>query len=51
MADFDTTLMKEIFDIPQRKGKSNVKHHCQADDFGTGFKVLKGTRSGHGLML
>ncbi len=33
MADVDPAFVKEIFDIPQRKRKSNVEHHRQADDF------------------
>ena len=41
MADFDTTLMKEIFDIPQRKGKTNVEHHSEADDLGASFEILE----------
>jgi hypothetical protein len=41
VADFDATLMKEIFDIPQRKWKTNVEHHGQADDLGAGFEVLE----------
>jgi hypothetical protein len=43
MADFNPALMKQIFHIPERKRKPNVKHHCQADDFGAGFEVPEWT--------
>ena len=51
VTDIDTTLVKEIFDIPQRKWKPDVQHHRQADDLGTGFEVLEGGRFGHSQML
>jgi hypothetical protein len=51
MADFDATLMKEIFDIPQRKWKTNVEHHGQADDLGAGFEVLESVAFCHPVML
>ncbi len=41
MADIDPALVKEIFDIPQRKWKPDVQHHRQADDLWTGFEILK----------
>ncbi len=42
MADIDPALMQKIFDIPQRKWKSDVQHYRKADDLGTGFEVLEG---------
>ncbi len=51
MADIDPSLTKEIFDIPQRKWKPDVQHHCQADDLGTGFEVIEGGRFGHSPTL
>ncbi len=47
MADVDTTLVKEIFDIPQRKWKPDVQHHRKTDDLRTGLEVLEWGRSGH----
>jgi hypothetical protein len=41
MADFDTTLVQKVFDVAERKRKSNIKHHIQADDLRVGFKVAK----------
>ena len=41
VTDVDAALVQEIFDIPQRKEKSNVKHHCQTDDFRAGLEVLE----------
>jgi hypothetical protein len=31
MADIDTPLKQEIFDLPQRQRIANVHHHCEAD--------------------
>jgi hypothetical protein len=41
MADFDTTLVQQVFDVAKRKRKSNIKHRNQADDLRAGFKVAK----------
>ncbi len=41
MTDIDTSLVKEIFDIPQRKWKSDVQYHGYTDDLGTGFEVME----------
>ncbi len=51
MAHVDASLVQQIFDIPKRERESDVQHHGQADDLGTGFKVLKRGRSGHGQKL
>ncbi len=51
VADIDPAFVQQIFDIPQRKRKSDIKHHGQADDLGTGFEVLEGGRFGHGQKL
>lgn len=47
VADIDTELVQRIFDISQRKWKTNVQHHRKADDLGTGFELLERRRSGH----
>ena len=41
MADIDTAFVEQIFDISKRKRKPDVKHHCKANDLGTGFEVAK----------
>jgi hypothetical protein len=41
MAHIDPTLMQHVFDIAQSKRKSNIHHHRQADDFGTGFEITE----------
>ncbi len=51
MTDVDPPLMKEIFDITQRKWKPDVQHHRQADDLGTGLEELEGGRFGHSQTL
>jgi len=33
MTDFDPAFVQQVFNIPQRKRKSNVKQHGQVDDF------------------
>jgi hypothetical protein len=37
--------MQEILDVPQREGKSNVQHHCEADDLGGCLEIAEG--AGH----
>ena len=34
VANIDPALVKQVLDIPQRKRKSNVQHHCELDDLG-----------------
>jgi hypothetical protein len=41
VADIDAALMQKIFDIPQRKRKSDVQHHCEADNLGAAVKILE----------
>ena len=41
VADIDTALVQQVFHIPQRQKKSDVQHHCQADDFGAALKALE----------
>ncbi len=40
MAHIDPRLVQQVFDIPQRKWKSDVQHHSKANDLGTGLEVL-----------
>ena len=54
MTNVDTSLVEQIFYIPQGKWKSDVHHHRQLDDFGRprikpGAGVLK-NRNGFLLM-
>jgi len=39
VANVDAPLMKKVFDISQRKRKSDIHHHGQADDLRWGFKI------------
>ena len=41
MADFDTALMPQIFNVAERKRESNVYHDCQADKLKADFKVVE----------
>jgi hypothetical protein len=41
MADVDAALMKQVFDVAEREWETNVQHHRQANDIGTGFEVAK----------
>jgi hypothetical protein len=34
VADFDPTLMEEIFDVPERQREANIEHHGEPDDLG-----------------
>jgi len=42
MADVDTTLVEEIFYIAQRKRKSDIHHHGEADNLGRCLEVAEG---------
>lgn len=41
MADINTTFVQQISGISQRQWKTNVLHHCQANDLGTCFEALE----------
>ena len=51
MTDFDPAFVQQVFDIPERKRKTNVEHHSEADDLGAGFKVAKGRAFCHSRRL
>lgn len=34
MANINSSLMEQVFDVPQQERKSNVHHHRQLDNFG-----------------
>ena len=42
MADIDTSLMEQIFNVSQRKWEANVHHHRKADDLRRCFEIAKG---------
>jgi len=50
MADVNSTLMKEVFYIAQRKRKSDVHHDRKLDDLGRRFEIAKWI-SGHEAIL
>ena len=33
-ADIDPSFMKQVLNLPQRQRKSDIHHHCQADNLG-----------------
>ena len=41
VADVDTTLVEQVFDVSKRKRKPNVRHHSKANDLRTGHEVAK----------
>jgi hypothetical protein len=41
MADVDSSLMEQVFDIPQGQRKSNIQHHRELDNFGRGLEVAE----------
>lgn len=47
VADIDTALVEEIFDIPERQWEADVKHHRKADDFRAAVKAFERVRFGH----
>jgi hypothetical protein len=42
VTDVDAAFVQKILDIPERNRKSNVRHHCQADDISARREVAKG---------
>ena len=51
MADVDATFMQQILNVAERKWKSNIHHHRQADDFWAGLEVPKWGAICHPLTL
>ena len=51
VADLDTTLVKQVFDVAQRQRKPNVEHHRKPDDFWAGFEIAEGGTPGHHAKL
>jgi hypothetical protein len=51
VADIYSAFMQQIFHFPKRKRETDVLHHSQADDLGTGLKVLERDRFGHSRTL
>jgi hypothetical protein len=47
IADVDAPLVKKVFDVPQRKRKSDIHHDGKKDDLGAGTKVPEGASFGH----
>ena len=39
MADIDPTFMEQILDLSQRKRKTDIHHHRQADDLGRHLEI------------
>jgi len=42
-----STLMKQVFYVPQLEWKSHIQHHRKLDYFRAGFEIAKGYRIGH----
>lgn len=51
MANIDASFMKKVFDISQRKRKSDVHHHSQADDLRWRFEIAEGVLFCHARKL
>src|SRR6056297_1629700 len=51
VADLNAALMQQVLDIPKRQRESDVHHHRQADDLGTGLEVLEWVALTHGGRL
>jgi len=44
MADIDSALMKQVFDISQRERKADIHHHRKANNFGRCLEMSEGIR-------
>jgi len=42
MTNINTAFVEQIFDLPQRKRKSDVQHYSQTDDLGRRLEISKG---------
>ena len=51
VADVDAALVQQILNVSERKEKSNVRHHRQANDLRAAVKVLEGGAFCHGSTL
>ncbi len=51
VADLDTPLMQQVFDVAQRQRKPNVEHHRKPDDRWAGFEIAEGGAFGHPAKL
>ena len=47
MAVLDRPLMQQVLDIPQRQGKRDAQHRCQAKDLRARLEILKGGAFAH----
>jgi len=47
VTDFDAAFVRQVFDIPERKQKTDLEHYGQADDLKASLRILKGRGSGH----
>ncbi len=39
VADIDSALVEQVFDLPQRQGEADIHHDRQADDLGRGLEI------------
>ena len=51
VADIDAPLVKQVFNISERKREPNIQHHRQADDLRARLEVAKGRGLGHAQTL
>lgn len=51
VANLDTALMEQIFNIPERQREPDVEHDRHADDLGRGFEIAKRGTFGHARTL
>ena len=51
VADVDAALVQQILDVSERKWKSNVEHHSQADYLGAAVEAFEWVCFRHGQRL
>jgi len=42
MADIDTSFMKPVLNLPQRRRKSDIHHHREADNLRRAIEITEG---------
>ncbi len=51
MGNVDAALVQQVFDIPQRHRVTDIHHHREADDLGTGLEIPENAGVAHPIRL
>jgi hypothetical protein len=51
MAHVNAALVQKVFNITERKWKSNIKHHRKANDLWAGFEIARRSAAAHPMRI